>query len=276
MIKNEKLKWINVFLWLASVAAMLGVMLLGGQFIYEDNVGMLIEFAIIAVVTLLFLYLISGKKTFSFMNNRLGYTVLMLLPTLAFSALFGLASTWEVIEKKPALLDNWPVSFLIAALTMFLVGIYEEGCFRACACDALLPLLKKTKHPFFLTALISGLLFGYVHVVFVDFSSFQQTLQFILKIANLAFAGAAFMILYWKTRNLLGIAIIHGLNDLLPDYVSSIFVSEEASSAGSYTSGNVGTTVIYLIQLVFVIAAFIFVYIKVGKTIDYKKTLEEW
>ncbi len=88
------------------------------------------------------------------------------------------------------------MNLLLFAANMFLVGVYEEGCFRACACDALLPALKKTKHPFLLTALISGAVFGYVHVVSADFSDLQQTLQFFLKIINTAVFGAALMLLY--------------------------------------------------------------------------------
>ena len=59
-----------------------------------------------------------------------------------------------------------------------------------------------------------GLVFGYLHVVSVDFSDLQQCLQFFLKIANLTVSGTTFMTLYWKTRNLLGLAIVHGLPDL--------------------------------------------------------------
>ena len=85
MIKNEKLKWINILLWLASVASMIGLMILGSWVLVEDNVGLLIEFVVITLVTMIFLYLISGKKTFTFLNNRTGYTVKMLFPTLIFS-----------------------------------------------------------------------------------------------------------------------------------------------------------------------------------------------
>ena len=126
------------------------------------------------------------------------------------------------------------------------------------------------------TALISGLLFGYVHVVSVDFTDLQQTLQFILKIVNLLIAGSTFMILYWKTRNLLGLAIVHGLNDFLPDFLNQIFLYKDLDDSATYTSGETSTTVVYIIQLVVEMACFIYVYKKVAKTIDYKKMLEEW
>lgn len=276
MIKNEKLKWVNILIWLASAASMIGLMILGSYLLTEDNAGLFLEFTVITIVTLLFLFLISGKKTFSFLNNRTLYTVKMLFPTLIFSMIFGIFGLLEVFFERPPVRPDWPVNVAIAAANMFLVGVYEEGCFRACACDALLPVLKKFRHPFLLTALISGLLFGYVHVVSVDFSDLQQTLQFFLKIINLIVSGSTFMILYWKTRNLLGLAIIHGLNDFLPDFLNHIFVFNDVETADSYTSGEFGTTVVYLIQLAVQVLCLIYIYNKVGKTIDYRKTLEEW
>ena len=136
--------------------------------------------------------------------------------------------------------------------------------------------MKKTKHPFLLTAIISGLVFGYVHVVSVDWSDLQQILQFVLKITNLLLSGAAFMILYWKTRNLLGLAIVHGLNDFLPSLLNCIFNYETVDQSATHTSEDSGTTIVYLIQLVFELICLIYIYKKVGKTIDYQKTLEEW
>ena len=276
MIRNEKRKWLNILLWLASVGAMIGLMILGGNVLKEDEFGLFIEFLVITVVSLGFLYLISGKKTFTFLNNQTGYTVRMLLPTLILSVVFCLMGVINQLMEKQPFQPNWPVNLLFSAANMFLVGVYEETCFRACACDALLPVLKKLKHPFLLTAVISGLVFGYVHVVSVDFTDIQQVLQFVLKISNTAIYGGTLMILYWKTRNLLGLAIIHGLNDFLLEFLNHIFLFENADNSASYTSGETSTTMIYLIQLAFEIAVLLYVYKKVGKTLDYKKIAEEW
>ena len=276
MVKNEKLKWLNVLLWLASVVTMIGLMIGCGRYMDESDLGLFIEFVIIAAATLGFLYLISGKKTFTCLNNKTGYTVKMLLPTLIFSAVFAFFGVVSLFSEKPPLKENWALSLILSAASMFLVGVYEEGCFRACACDALLPALKKTKHPFLWTALISGLLFGYVHVASVDFTDLQMTLQFILKIVNLLVSGATFMILYWKTRNLLGLAVVHGLNDFLPEFLARIFQFKDLDNSGTYTNGEISTTVIYGIQLIVEMLCFTYVYKKVAGTIDYEKTLEEW
>lgn len=164
MIKGNK-NWLRILLWLASVGAMIGLMILGSRVLEEDNAGLLLEFAVITVVTLAFLYLISGKKTFTFLHNQTGYTVKTLFPTLLFPILFAFFGAISAIMERPPLIDQWPKKVLLSAANMFLVGVYEEGCFRACACDALLPALKNRTHPFLITAIVSGLVFGYVHVV---------------------------------------------------------------------------------------------------------------
>ncbi len=270
-----KAKLLNILLWLASVAAMIGIMMLAGRLFEESNLELLIKFSVITIVTLLFLYLISGKKTFTFLNNQTIYTIKGLRLTLLFPLVFFGAGLLSALMERPPLSPSWLPDILMTSFSMFLVGIYEEGCFRACACDALLPAFKKLKHPFLLTALISSLLFGWVHVVRTDFTDLQRVLQFILKIATTGASGATYMILYWKTRNLLGLAIVHCLNDLLPEFFYQIFVWNIQETV-SYTSGGLSTTIVYLIQLIFNVYCLIYVYQQVGKTIDYKKTLEEW
>ena len=122
------------------MAAFLGAMI----FLPENDAASLIEYLVITAMTLGFLFLISGRKTFGFLNHQTGCTV---------------------------------------------------------------------------RALISGLAFGYVHVAFAE---------------------------------------------------------EEEEGAAPYTSGSVSTTILFLVQLVVTGLCFLAVFKKAGKTIDYKKILEEW
>ena len=276
MKTNNFKKYLNVVLYAACVLSMIGLMILSSRIMEEDNFSLMIEFLVITVVTLLFLYLISGKKTFSYMNNHTWYSIKHLLPTLIFSTIFMLFGVLSFLGDRPKLNPDWLKNLILFTINMFLVGIYEEGCFRACANDAMLPAFAKLKHPFLLTAFISSVVFGYVHVVNVDFSDLQQVLQFFLKIATTGLTGAIYLIVYWKTRNLLAIGIVHFLNDWIPGFLYEIFIWENISDSGSYTTGDSGTTIIYAVQFVFMLLCLIGVYRKVGKTIDYQKTLEEW
>lgn len=88
--------------------------------------------------------------------------------------------------------------------------------------------------------------------------------------------GAAYLIVYWKTRNLLGIAIAHFLNDWIPGFLSEIFVWNDVADTNTYTTGDTGTTILYAIQLAFMLLCLLGVWRRVGRKIDYEKTLEEW
>lgn len=74
----------------------------------------------------------------------------------------------------------------------------------------------------------------------------------------------------------LGLAIVHGLNDFLPDFLNQIFIFKDVETTESYTSGEISTTVVYIIQFVVELICLIYIYRKVARTIDYEKTLEEW
>ena len=276
MKTNNLKKYLNVVLYAACVLSMIGLMILSSRIMEEDNFGLMIEFLVITVVTLLFLYLISGKKTFSYMKNQTWYSIKNLLPTLIFPLVFMLLGVMSYFIDKPQLNPHWVKNLALYTIDMFLVGIYEEGCYRACANDALLPVLKKLKHPFLLTALISSVVFGYVHVVSVDFSDLQQVLQFFLKIATTGVTGMCYLIVYWKTRNLLAIAIVHFLNDWLPGFLYEIFMWNDMAETSTYTTGDPGTTILYAVQLAFMLICLFGVWRRVGKKIDYQKTLEEW
>ena len=52
--------------------------------------------------------------------------------------------------------------------------------------------------------------------------------------------------------------------------------SAEEEGAAPYTSGSVSTTILFLVQLVVTGLCFLAEFKKAGKTIDYKKILEEW
>ncbi len=86
---------------------MIGLMILGSRILTEDNFGLMIEFSVITIITLLFLYLISGKKTFSYMNNQTGYSIKHLLPTLFFSIFFMLLGVLSFFFEKPQLNPDW-------------------------------------------------------------------------------------------------------------------------------------------------------------------------
>ena len=93
MIRKERLRWLNISFWLASMGAMTGMLYGGDAVSGEGEVGLPAEFLIISAITLESLWLISGKKTFTILDHETGCTVKMLLVTLIFPGVFALFGT---------------------------------------------------------------------------------------------------------------------------------------------------------------------------------------
>ena len=67
--------------------------------------------------------------------------------------------------------------------------------------------------------------------------------------SGLAF-GASMMIRQWKTRSALVIGILHGRLDYLPMAADCLLVTETAVESTGYTNGEIGSMIIYPVQLV--------------------------
>ena len=93
-----------------------------------------------------------------------------------------------------------------------------------------------------------------------------------------AIVGFAFLILYWKTRNIWALALVHGAYDFLASF-PLVLGSSEAIGAGSYvregTEGKI-VAVVYMIQIVIVGLITLRVWRKIGKTIDFDNLRESW
>ena len=146
LFKDEKLKPLNILLYLIGVTTIILIMQHFYKLMPDFKYELPIEFLVITVVSCFFLYLISGNKTFKSAFNDTGYVIKTLFPTLLFPLLFCVMGILTIVMDKPALKDTWLFDTIMNLFCMMLVGIYEEVGFRFCACDAMLPVLKKTKH----------------------------------------------------------------------------------------------------------------------------------
>lgn len=234
-------------------------------------------------MSLLFLYLISGPKIFENSSNETGYALKKLLPFILYAAIMGGVSFVALCLQKEFKAD-WPVVLIIGAVEILFVGLYEELTYRALVNDALLYQFREKKGIFVVIAVISCLMFGYIHVMSVDISSPLAFAQAAMKIINCGLYGFSFLVIYWKTHNIWAGAVAHGTYDFCTAVLSNLFVGNEShgyvmtdaiESEGTVVNmGAVGLGY-YLIEFVFMIILTI-VMIRVLKTIDFKKIREEW
>ena len=228
-------------------------------------------------VMLFSLYLISGEKTLSQGDKQIGYTFKHMLGFLIFALVMGLfGAVGKLASGAP---ENGLFLRLLSLLIMFFfVGQFEELCFRAVLNDAIVYRFRETKGVFVLSLVISSLVFGAVHMIGSPLTSALDWAQAVLKTLSSAMMGVALLILYWKTRNVFAIGLVHGLYDFLCEL--SLVVGGSANlGAGNYVvQGNdaiigiVTQSVQMLIGLVFVLL----IWKKVGKTINFEELRRTW
>lgn len=96
----------------------------GGGYANVGLEGMLIRIAL-TLITLLFMYMISGAKVFENSANETGYALKKLLPFLTYAMLAGIM-LFFVTSRTSSLKTDWPVVLVIVLVEMFFVGLFEE------------------------------------------------------------------------------------------------------------------------------------------------------
>ena len=223
------------------------------------------------------LYLISGEKTLSQGDKQIGYTFRHMLGFLIFALVIGLFGA--VTKLKSGAPESGLFLRLLSLLVMFFfVGQFEELCFRAVLNDAIVYRFRETKGVFVLSAVISSLVFGAVHMIGSPLTSALDWAQAVLKTLSSAMMGLACLILYWKTRNVFAIGLVHGLYDFLSQ-LSLVVGGSAKLGAGNYVAqgrlgiiGSITMSVQMLIGLVFVLL----IWKKAGRTINFEELRRTW
>ncbi len=244
----------------------------------ETNFQFFIVRTMLCGAVCFFLYQISGDKTLASCYVSTGYVIKNTIGFLVMSLIMGSVLLISDIEEKVPLKENPVLGFIIIFLMFISVGLFEELAFRAVINDAIIYKFREKKYVFILSAVVSSLVFGAVHVLGFDSSSPVAWGQAVAKTLESGFFGLALLILYWKTRNIWACGVAHGLFDFFAGYTEGLFVSAKNSGSSYINTGEDG---IRMLVTYFVIAAInavltFIVWKKVGKTIDFEKVRREW
>lgn len=262
----------------------LSVRYLGPRMVGELEAGA-IRMAL-ALAAAVFLYLISREKAFEKCDNRTGYVLLVLLPTLLFSIVGFFVKIIGDIKEGAPLAKGWLPAVLIVTFEYLAVGLFEEISARGLLNDAILYQFRdskmSTKTLFWTIAIADIVIFGAVHLIGSDFSTMSAVGFGLLKTLSSGIGGMAYLFMYWKTRNLWAIALVHGLFDFLIQVPSAIFqeIGNEVSNTQDYVSmtgklamANLGVQ-IFTIVLNSVIC--IWIWKKHMKDVDFEEIRKTW
>lgn len=244
----------------------------------QDSIGVMALIRIVLTMAMsMFVYLISGEKSFDNCHTTTGYVVkwgiLTLIPE--FLLLFGVI--YMLIVGDLPIVAGWPPRVLLAVIAVIFVGLFEELTFRVTIGDALLYGFRNNKHIFIWIAVISSFVFGVVHVIGPNMFAPEAIAGTILKTMSVGLGGLCWLILYWKTRNLWGIALIHALCDFGTFFQSAMCEGvANLGGAENYAGAGAAGNGLYIFQIVCSLVAVIILWKKVGKTIDFEEIRREW
>ena len=231
------------------------------------------------------LYLISGTKTFDQCEKTTGFVIKRFSGFIIFTvALTVVTGTFAVLgnrvvgEDVMQLQKNIPLQFILNAFICFFVGIFEELIFRAVVNDGIVYQFRNRKGVFAASAVIGSLFFGWVHIMSADVSEPLLFAQAALKTISTGLFGFGLLILYWKTRNIWGCALAHGLYDFLAGINGCIYVSGEKTGDTYVRTGIQGVAglVTLVLDLILSLIFVIHIWKKVGKTIDFEEMRKSW
>ena len=233
---------------------------------------------VLAFAMAAFVYLISGEKAFEKSSLKtMGYTVKMLLAFVIFSIAIGSLPFILYAGMKMPLYEDWPLNLLATMFFCIGVGLFEELLFRAVLNDMIICQFRNCRHVFLIAAIISSFIFGYVHIMSEDMTNPDLILPIVMKTISTGMMGFALTMLYWKTRNLIGLALIHCLYDFFPLCSSAIFDGSQGLGSYAASSNGGGTPVVwYVIQIIFEAVLILVLWKKVVKTLDFEKMRQEW
>ncbi len=226
-----------------------------------------------------FLYQISGDKTLASCYVSTGYVIKNSLGFLVMSLIMGSVMLISYIEERVPLKENPALGFIIIFLMFISVGLFEELAFRAVINDAIIYKFREKKYVFAVSAAVSSVVFGAVHIV----GEFEPTSavawgQAIAKTLETGVFGLALLILYWKTRNIWACGVAHGLFDFFAGYTEGLFVTAKTPGSSYINTGEDGVRILITYVVIAAINAVLtyIVWKKVGKTIDFEKMRQEW
>ncbi len=195
-----------------------------GSISYYPKGNLVISRAIMTAIAIVVILLL--KKTYVFTQKKES------LKTGLFYGSFYLVGAF--LFSLPNLIQGFTsiYAFLNLLIGCFLVGTSEEFLCRGCLLNELLERCGNTKKGIWYSIIISGIFFGLLHVINI-YTLGQAVSVTITQVITASASGIFLGLIYYKTRNIWSVVILHGLWDfsLLLNEICPITESTEIYSS---------------------------------------------
>ena len=225
---NNKKRIIKIVLALAfSVIAFLGGDFIGAKLgdLIGDSQGLVswssyIGFFSRSIIAVVAFILLGGKKWVKFDKESFKKTLVFVMPLLIINLVLALILVaFNILAQRLGMVEGVSSIDIItrAALSfvlMMLVGINEEVIFRGLSLGGLLLWFGKKKNGVLIAAIISSLIFGYVHVMMdIDVTQMNTLLTGLMKTLETSMFGLVWCYCVLEYKNYFGVIITHALFD---------------------------------------------------------------
>ena len=188
------------------------------------------------VVVIIMLIVLAITKKMGLLNKK-GKGFIKSMPVALYPLCFSLFclafQSYSAISGKASLNDV--TTIVIFILCMFMVGLSEELCTRTIIAETLLEHYGTSKKGIYLAAIVSGILFGLLHLF--NLSS-QDTLGTIVQVFAAGAGGITYAAIYFRTGNIWILVFVHMLNDIGTGAFYGLFNNGTLTSALESDSGG--------------------------------------
>lgn len=202
-----------------------------------------------ALIVLLVYWLVSGRTqdlrpdlrgfSYGFRIMRYLYIVMLVL-----SAIASIGTVNALSKGEPDVLARIGKNLVNDLMRCLAVGVVEEFTCRAMLFGGLMRLFGKTQKGVIWAAIVSGAVFGFVHVASEVFggqtAGALSVIQIIGKTLEAGMLGFILAVIYCKTRSVWAVAALHGLFDFISLF--GTIASEQNSQSYVQTENDLART----------------------------------
>lgn len=172
---------------------------------------------VLGVIMLGTLYIVAGKEIFTWTKKSGRYAFLRSSYLLGLP--FVLFAIQLILDSVKGFKDNGIAVVISYLLLSLCIGFFEEGIYRGIMVNGLVKVFPKTRAGLWQAVVISGLIFGFIHVWTYIFAIGTNPVSVIVQMAGKTFVtgifGLLLAVIYLKTKNIWVCMIVHALNDFL-------------------------------------------------------------
>lgn len=205
---------------------------------------------IMGVIMMGILYIVAGKEIFKWKRKSGRYVFSRCICLLLYNGFLSILIVCTTIKSLNDLNENWLYLSCIYFIITLMIGFFEESLFRGIIVNGLIKVMPKTKKGLYVAIIMSGIIFGLVHIIWdlpncLD-CSIAVIMKMVFKIITIGITGILLASLYLKTKNIWACMIIHTIMDFIPLLASALVGINGVSQQVVYGNMN---SIVFLVNI---------------------------